>query len=238
MAAVAPLPVLVTRPEPGATATAARLRRMGFGPVVAPLLAVDTLSVTLPSAEGLAAIVVASQHAVPPLPERLRSLTLFAVGDATAEAARRRGFAEVHSAEGDAAALAALVAQSGLAGGSSLLLAAGLGQGHRLSALLEQAGFAVARREVYAARPAEVVPEAARAMISAHQDGRVLLFSRETALCLCRLVEGTDLVAGFSTLDLAAISHPVAEAAGGLPWRSIRVAMTPMETAVLALLHD
>jgi hypothetical protein len=65
-----------------------------------------------------------------------------------------------------------------------------------------------------------------------------LLFSRETALCLSRLTQETDLLAGFSTLQLAAISRPVAEAVRGLPWRSIHVAMTPTETAVLALLHD
>jgi hypothetical protein len=65
-----------------------------------------------------------------------------------------------------------------------------------------------------------------------------LLFSRETALCLSRLIQGTELLAGFATLDLAAISRPVAEAVGDLPWRSMRVAMKPTETAVLALLHD
>jgi hypothetical protein len=65
-----------------------------------------------------------------------------------------------------------------------------------------------------------------------------LLFSRETALCLRRLIQGTDLMAGFATLDLAAISRSVAEAVGDLPWRNIRVAMAPTEQAVLALLHD
>ena len=233
-----PTPVLVTRPEPGATATAERLRAMGFAPQVAPLLTIAPLSAALPPAETLRAVVVASQHAIPPLPPSHRGLPLFAVGDATAEVARRHGFGQVSSADGDAAALAALVGRIIPPAGQPLLLAAGQGQGHHLGRLLTGLGFAVERREVYAAHPASRLPDAARVMIGGHRHGRVLLFSRETALCLSRLVQGTDLLAGFTTLSLAAISRPVAEAVRHLPWQTIRVAMAPTETAVLALLHD
>lgn len=231
-------PVLVTRPEPGASATAEQLRAMGYAPIIAPLLTVEPLPVLLPPAESLRAIVIASRQAVSVLPASHFQLPLFAVGDATAMAARQHGFTVVRSAAGDAAALAALVTASLPADGLPLLLAAGVDQGYLLAALLERAGFVVARQEVYAARPVAVLPEPARAMIAARNDGRVLLFSRETAFCLSRLVEHTDLAEGFATLDLAAISRPVAEAAGDLPWRTIRVAMQPTENAVLALLND
>jgi uroporphyrinogen-III synthase len=211
---------------------------MGFTPYLAPLLTIAPLPTALPPAGAVRAIIVASQHAVPVLPPGLHGLPLFAVGDATAEIARRHGFTQVSSAEGDAAALAALVARKIAPAGLPLLLAAGLGQGHHLARLLAASGFGVERREVYVAHPAESLPEAARAMIGGDRHGRVLLFSRETALCLSRLTRETKLWAGFKTLDLAAISRPVAEAVGDLPWRSIRVAMAPTETAVLALLHD
>jgi uroporphyrinogen-III synthase len=231
-------PVLVTRPEPGASATARRLRAMGFVPHVAPLLTISPVAAALPPADRIGAIVIASRHAVPPLPAHYHALPLFAVGDATAEAARGHGFTYILSADGDAEALAALVARSSPARDLPLLLAAGLGQGLYLAERLAEAGFAVERREVYAAWPVTALPEAARAMISAGRAGRVLLFSRETALCLSRLVREPELLAGFPKLDLAAISGAVAEAARGLPWRSIRVAMAPTENAVLALLHD
>jgi uroporphyrinogen-III synthase len=233
-----PVPVLVTRPEPGASATAGQLRALGFAPLLAPLLAVETLPAALPPAAGLRAIVVASQHALPALAASHAGLPVFAVGDRTAEMAERHGFASVRSAEGDAVALAGLVARTLAPEGLPLLLAAGQGQGHRLAGLLVQAGFAVERREVYAARPAEALPGPARQMIEARRPGRVLLFSRETALCFKRLIQGSNLMESLVFLDLAAMSHPVADAAGGLPWRSIRVAMTPTEKAVLALLHD
>jgi uroporphyrinogen-III synthase len=231
-------PVLVTRPEPGASGTAERLRMMGYTPIVAPLLSIETLPAVLPAASDLQAILVASRQGVPPLPASYFGLSLFAVGQTTAATARRHGFADVKSANGDAPALAALAARALVPRGKPLLLSAGLDQGHNLQELLKQAGFTVLRREVYAARPASVLPEAARAMIRVKADGRVLLFSRETALCLGRLVKAADLVAGFATLDLAAISQPVADAVGDLPWRTIRVAMQPTENAVLALLND
>ena len=211
---------------------------MGYAPQLAPLLTIAPLSAALPPVERLGAIVVSSQHAVPPLPQSHWRLPLFAVGDATADTALRHGFARVSSADGDGAALAALVGRSIAPGGLPLLLATGQRQGHHLARLLAARGFAVERREVYAARPVDALPEPARVMIGAYRHGRVLLFSRETALCLSQLIQETDLLAGFTTLDLAAISRPVAEAIGHLPWRSIRVAMTPTETAVLALLHD
>ena len=233
-----PTPVLVTRPEPGASATARQLRSMGFAPEVAPLLTIAPMPAALPPPEALHGIVVASQHAVPPLPWSHRGLPLFAVGEATAAVARQSGFADVRSADGDAPALAALVALSLMPGDRPLLLVAGLGQGHHLMRLLTESGFAVERREVYAAQPVDALPETARAMICGCRRGQVLLFSRETALCLSRLIQETELLAGLSTLDLAAISRPVAEAVRGLPWRSIRVAMKPTENAVLALLHD
>ncbi|GAB0115583.1 uroporphyrinogen III methyltransferase [Acidisoma sp. C75] len=232
------LPVLVTRPEPGGRRTTARLLSLGFAPVLAPLLRVDPLTPALPAAAAVRAVVVASRHALPALPASYRRLPLFAVGDATAEAARRAGFAVVRSAGGRAEDLAALVAQSLTAEGLPLLLAAGLGQGHRLNNLLQESGFAVLREEVYVAQPVAELPESAAAMIRSGQEGWILLFSRETALCFARLAVAGDLAPDLARFSLAAIGEPAAAAASALPWRRVRVAVQPTETAVLALLND
>lgn len=230
--------VLVTRPEPGASGTAERVREAGFLPVIAPLLTVEPRAADLPPPDSLRAIVIASRQALPALSVSYAGLPLFAVGDSTAEAARRQGFVDVRSAAGDAEALARLVARSLPPDGPPLLLATGLDQGIYLKNLLERAGLTVMRREVYAARPVVSLPEAARDMIRNARGGWVLLFSRETAFCFGRLVQDAGLVDGCATLSLAAISPQVAEAVGDLPWRTIRVAMDPTENAVLALLND
>lgn len=103
--------VWVTRAEPGAAATAERLRALGHEPVVLPLLRVRALDAAL-SLEGIAALAFTSANGVAAFigRESRRDMPVFAVGDATAEAARAAGFSEVASAAGDVEALVDLIA--------------------------------------------------------------------------------------------------------------------------------
>lgn len=110
------LTVLVTRSEPGAAATAARVRALGHAPIVMPL----TRTVALPEVAAVpedlpetAVVAVTSaaalRHAPAGLVDRLRRHRCLAVGEATAEAARAAGFADVRSGPGDAEGLAGLI---------------------------------------------------------------------------------------------------------------------------------
>lgn len=104
--------VLVTRPEPGASATATRLRAAGFEPLLLPLTEIVPLHAALP--EGLFdAVAVSSanavRHATAAMIERLDGTACFAVGAETAQAARQAGFGSVIVGGGDAAALAKTV---------------------------------------------------------------------------------------------------------------------------------
>lgn len=100
--------IWVTRAEPGAGATARRLEALGFTPIVAPLFEIRPVDARL-SLEGIAALAFTSANAVRAFAERTpdRRLRVFAVGDATAEAAKAAGFRGVLSTRGDVAALAA-----------------------------------------------------------------------------------------------------------------------------------
>ncbi len=104
--------VWITRAQPGASATGERVARLGLVPLVHPLLETRPLGEGALDLSGLAAVAFTSANAVracsargvrgaPPL--------AFAVGEATAAAAREAGFAEVVSAKGDVAALARLI---------------------------------------------------------------------------------------------------------------------------------
>lgn len=105
--------VWVTRAEPGAARTAARLTALGYEPVVAPLLAIRALTpeIDLTGIEALAFTSVNGVQAFSAL-SAVRSLPVFTVGDATAAAAREAGFAEVRSASGDVHALVRLIADA------------------------------------------------------------------------------------------------------------------------------
>ena len=224
--------VLVTRPEPGASETAQRLRALGYHPTVTPLLRVDRLEPPLP--EEVDAVLVTSGNALPCLPATLHGTSLLAVGNATAGRARTAGFTRVLSADGDASALAALAKQA-CRPGAALLLATGRGQGAALAAALHEAGFAVHRRAVYAARPVERMPQAA---VRALQDGGLaaaLFLSAETARAFARLLP-PQLLPALAGVEALAIGQPAAEALRFLPWRRVRVSAKPTQDSILAML--
>ncbi len=225
--------VLVTRPEPGGAQTAARLRQLGFQPVVTPFLRVRPCRVPLPGAATVQAVVAASGNAVA-LPPPFHAVPLLAVGNATAARARAAGFNTVQSGDGDADGLAALAIRTLSPADGPLLLASGRGQGTGLARALRRAGFRVHRRAVYAAAAPRRFPEAAARAVG---DGlhAALFFSAQTARAFARLLPHA-LHPRLCDTDAVAIGAAAAAALQHLPWRALRVAMRPTQDGVLALL--
>ena len=225
--------VLVTRPEPGCGATAARLAQAGHVAIPAPFLSIRPCRASLPPAADLQAIVAASGNAAA-LPECYHALPLLAVGDATAARARGLGFTAVHSARGDATALANLAARLLHPAGGPILLATGRGQGTQLAARLRQDGFTVHRRAVYVASAIVRFP---LLVADAIRDGldAALFFSAETARAFARLIPHA-LRAQLCRTCAVAIGAPAADELRHLPWRALRVALHPTQDEVLALL--
>lgn len=224
--------VLVTRPEPGASETARRLRALHHDPIIAPLLHVRPLALA-PFGE-VGAVLVTSGNALPLLPAGLHGTPLLAVGHATAERARSAGFTQVASADGDAAALADLTRRA-CPPGVALLFATARGQGMTLAAALRAQGFVVRRRAVYAARPARRMPPAA---LRALQEGRLaaaLFLSAETARAFVHLLPA-GLHPALAAVDALTIGQPAADALCVLPWRRVRVSAKPTQDSLLALL--
>lgn len=92
----------MTRAEPGAARTAARLVAFGCDPVVQPLLRIEPLTQVAPDLTEVAALAFTSLNGVQAFSalSPVRDVQVFAVGDATADAARLAGFADVASAKG------------------------------------------------------------------------------------------------------------------------------------------
>ena len=223
----------MTRPEPGAAATAARLAEYGYAPIVAPFLSVRGCAIPLPHAASVQAVIAASANATA-LPDSHLGLPLLAVGHATAARARSAGFATVQSADGDAAALAALAARLLSPADGPLLLVTGRGQGTRLAKALRAEGFTVRRRATYAAAAIRRFPPQAADAI---RDGlhAALFFSAETARAFARLLP-QGLRHQLSRTDALVIGSGAADALQHLPWRALRVALRPTQDGVLALL--
>lgn len=217
----------MTRPEPGASATAERLIAMGHVPVMLPCLSIIPQPAKLPPYP--AALVVTSGQAVPALPARLHGAPVFCVGDATAAKLRMAGFTRVESAAGDAAALTRLILARNVPG--LHVLAVGERQGQKLAADLRAAGISVLRRRVYRVAKLRVMPETIRAGMQAGEFDGALFYSAETARAFALLNPP-----GTAAMQAYVLSQNVAEGLQDLPWTVIHTAIAPTEADLMAML--
>ena len=89
------IPILILRPEPGASDTAARARSLGLEPIVAPLFEARPVAWDPPTPETFNGLLLTSANAIRhggPKVALYRNLPVHAVGQATATAARESGF--------------------------------------------------------------------------------------------------------------------------------------------------
>ncbi len=228
--------IWVTRAAPAAETTARQLRRLGHAPLVAPVLQVCQVADAAPDLTGVGALAFTSRNGVAAFVAvcEARDLPVFAVGAATAGAARKAGFQHVRSARGDVEALARFVARRrGVFSGAVLHLGAREPAGD-LPAALAAKGIAARRHVVYAT---EVIdpPLAAKAALAAEPvefDG-VLVHSPRAAR---RLAEIDDLARAAPELDLYCISEAAAEPLRRLNFRRVMVAARPDEASLLSLI--
>ncbi len=229
--------VLVTRPEPGGEETAARLRALGVTPVLAPALILQSRPFAAPPAQ---AILITSRAAARAIAHLSPSPPLLAVGEASAQAAREAGFADVTAAAGTAADLARLAARRLDPAAGPLLLAVGEGYALDLAEDLRARGFRVLRRVAYAATPALTLPEASAAALNQGGVSKILFHSPRSAGCAITLLQAAGHAATLAGMEAFAISQRVADAAAAaiapFSFRAMHVAGRPSEDALLALL--
>ena len=109
-ASISGLGVWITRTLPGGAQSAARVRTLGWAPIVSPLLEVRLLNHRA-DLDGVGALAFTSPNGVAAFArlDNERALPVFAVGDGTADAARVAGFTKVATAAGDIHDLVALI---------------------------------------------------------------------------------------------------------------------------------
>ncbi|WP_187968776.1 uroporphyrinogen-III synthase [Aquibium microcysteis] len=230
--------VLVTRPEPGATATARRLAAAGHEPILLPLSETRALPAALPPPDAVDVVAVTSANALrhlPAVPAALLARPCYAVGGRTAQAARGAGFGDVRAAAGDGAALAAMIAGAEPAGATVLYLCGRIRR-PEFEHALGQAGFAVRCAELYDT----VFVEPGRGAAALGPDRRpidaVLLYSPETARAMAGVMATDGADSRFGGAAFLCLSARVAAALGTVGRARTYVAVEPTEDALLALL--
>jgi len=192
--------LIVTRPEPGGAAFAARI---GQPAILSPLMVPEFLPVGLPKAEALILTSPTAVEALLRLAQPLPRLA-FCVGDATAQAAQTLGI-ETESAKGDAEALLRLLLERRPAG--PLLHACGRETRGDLAARLTVAGLPCTECVVYDQRPRPLSPEALAALRGPVPVVLPVFSPRSGALLSAELAR----VKATAPLWVAAISEAAAE---------------------------
>lgn len=221
------IPLVVIRPQPGCDATVAAARGRGLDARGFPLFSVGPLQWSPPDPAAIDAVLIGSANALRHGGDdlaRYRGKPAYAVGKATAEAARTAGFS---------------IAATGEGGLQSLLGA--LDPHHkrllRLSGdvrvmLSPPEDVSIVERVVYESRRLPM----SRALADLLQrPAVVLLHSAHAALHFASLCDLAHLER--SRISLAAIGPRVAEVVGG-GWRAVVAAARPDDAALLALAQE
>ena len=225
---------LLTRPEDQNARFAAELaERFGAGIRVigSPLLQLVDLDLDLApllAGPGVSGLVFTSENAVHAFRRKSAQgdLRAYCVGARTAAAARAAGLDAV-SAEGDAAALVALI--KGLAVPGQLVHLHGAHSRGAVAAALRLAGIAAIDAAIYD-QVARKLSDSAISLLAGGEPVLLPVFSPRTALLFAQAVAGLGLAA---PILAAPISAATAQGLADLPLAGLQVAAEPTATGVM-----
>ncbi|WP_275785616.1 uroporphyrinogen-III synthase [Pararhizobium gei] len=238
----APKRILVTRPQPQAAATAARLEALRYETIVLPVtqashdpqaarnaltLPHDAIAVT--SAEAIRALSVIKEPALPDL-----TPIVFCIGASTAKAARNAGFHHVVSADGTGASLAALIVERRADLRNGLLYLAGMPRSPGFEATLQDAGITCHVVEVYSMLPIARRPAMIDDLLCRQPADAALFYSYETARLFFMSLPAKAAEA-LSGKRMLCLSPHVAEAVPD-GFGPVSIAAAPHEDALFDLL--
>jgi uroporphyrinogen-III synthase len=230
---------LVTRPRAEAEALAALLARRGIETVIEPLIEIAASGAALPDLGGVRAVLCTSANGARALAQASveRNLPVFAVGDATARAARDAGFSRVESAGGDVEDLARLVRLRLRPEGGRLLHIAGSEMAGDLAASLAADGFTVDRMVLYEARAVGSFSPATAELIADGEFAFALFFSPRTATIFARLADEAAVTDGLNATIAVSISAAADAMLADLPFRARLIAEAPTQAALIELIE-
>ncbi len=236
--------VWITRTPEGAKRTARSVEALGFEALVAPVLKVRPIRALI-DPHSFDAIIVTSRNALNAFCELCprRSLTVWCVGDSTAEAARAKKFQHVVSAEGDVNALQALLITEADKS-TRLLYIAPKDPAAPLTQNLRAKGFKINETIVYETLP--VIPALTTA--EATRITHVLLHSSKAARALGPVLKALQDRLSLETLSFLCISEATAQALDAAAEANVknnpgavlikRISKFPDEASLLMLLQD
>ena len=233
--------LLVTRPEPDASAFAEELCGLGHEPILQPLLEFQVLDFDLEPLRAAEVLIITSGNSLRALQERgvskdILGKPLYCVGEQTAERALQAGFETVLEVAGTGEELAGKIIASAR---RDALLAHIMGEhmAFDIVGALAREGFSVQSVTVYSMDACARFRPPVDAMLTAGEVDGVILMSPRTAEIYVSLCHRHGILHCAKTPIYFCISQNVAAKLASLKPNHVRVSAKPSRKALLELLH-
>ncbi len=229
--------VLVTRPMEEATPTAEKLEALGHRVIIAPMIQIDPVSFEIPSEDR--SLIVTSKNGA-----RLglanignKDRPIFAVGEETANEARKLGFTNVTAGPGTARQLVPILLECGVTDKRKYTHLAGNVISYNIADVLRGEGLDADTCVTYQSRPLRAFSAGVQEALEEGEINVALFYSPRTATTFEEAAAEYGRSDWLSKMDAVALSTRVAQNLIG-PWRSVRYAIIPTEKALFSLLED
>ena len=230
--------VLVTRPQPDAALTAAKLEAAGYQPVCLPVSETVATGVSLPQRDFDAVAVTSAnalRHIEPNLLKPYRHLQVYAVGEKTASVAQECGFEAIYAGDGWGLHLGRHVAAA-MPTGSHVLYLTGKIRRPDFEAQLSAAGIQLTVAETYDTRPVAYSDLHLNTLLEAAGAEVILLYSAVAAKQFVALNEQAQGAFIRSAKYIFCLSQRIAAELPEDCSARVQISETPDEDALLRLM--
>ena len=229
--------ILVTRPGEDGISLAELLNVAGINSIVDPLMSIQQIHGPQLKLEGVQALLLTSANGVRALVNRSsrRDIPIYAVGEATATSARKFGFLQVHSADGNVDMLVDLVENILKPEDGSLLHIAGSSIAGDLIKLLSNRGFQCSREILYKTNNSRRLLESTIADIKQNKIDAVMLYSPRSAEIFVNLIRKARLIRSCQNITLICLSDAVYKKTLKIQWKAVKTSSEPNQDAIIKL---
>ena len=231
--------ILNIRPAIDSQRDAVTLSRRGVASACLPVMEIVTLAPQLPNALEIAGLVFTSRHAVLAFVDAMDTadwwkMPVFAVGQATAAAARVAGFVCIFTGSGGGAGLVPAILQHVPVRQERILWPSAVDKSFDIASALTPHGYDVQILDIYVARPrVNFTTNEMRPLDEGAVSGVIAMSSRSVQL-FCKLLQEQGLDSRRTQITLIVGSQSIADLAGP-GWRQIHVARKPRRSRLLAI---
>lgn len=229
--------ILVTRPIEEADATAEKLEAVGHRVVLAPMLKVEAVSFEIP--DDNRSIIITSKNGARMGLANIgnKERPIFAVGEKTADEARKLGFSNVTVGPGTARKMVPMLLECGISETRKYTHLCGNALAYNICDVLKGEGVDAENTITYQTRANRGLSVGVQEALDAGEIDVALFYSPRTATIFEEVVADYGRSDWLGNMDALCLSTRVSENLLG-PWRHKSYAVIPTEKAMFSMIED